>query len=255
MNKWYQTIVPKDYPLDRFFDSPDFLGSVEKDDAVIAYFNVNDDAKEFLKELDLSIITENDWEEKWKVFFRPISFAGFVVVPPWHKDEGNLIINPARGFGTGHHETTQLAGEFVVKAITDGNSKSFLDVGTGSGILAITAKMKNPDMSVTAIDNDPEAIENALENMELNNLQTIAFAEKTIETINESFDIVVANIISSVLIPMRDELKKKANKYLILSGILVTEQDEFISKMEMDEFTLLESCSKAEWCAFLFKRN
>lgn len=256
MSKWYQIIIPRDYPIDHFLNSPHFLGSVEKEDVVIAYFEKNDEAKALLEGMDFSVITEDDWEEKWKEYFRPIDFAGFKVVPPWLKEQGNLIINPARGFGTGHHETTALAAELMTKALNNKDILSMIDIGTGSGILAVAAKKINPAITVTAVDNDTDALENALENLELNGLEgKVKVTDTPLNDIDGEFDLVVANIISSTLLELSDEIKKKTKKYLVLSGILEKEKNLFITNMSFEGFSIIENESKGEWTGFLILRK
>lgn len=255
LKQWYQAVLPLDAPLDRYYGIPGFLGSVEREDRQVLYFEKNAVVSRRLKELDLAVIREGDWEEKWRDYFRPTPFAGFTVVPPWLAGQGDLIINPGRGFGTGRHETTLLVAETLRDLLADRSLKSLLDVGTGSGILAIAAKKLRPDLAVTAIDNDPDAIENAAENLARNDLSgSVRLSLTPLSRFRRPYDIVVANIISGTLVELSAELRKKTLSYLLLSGILLTERDDLLPRLDTAGFRLLSSGVRGEWVSLLFKR-
>jgi len=257
MSQWYQVVVARDYPVEKFFDSPGFMGSVEREKAVVLYFEKNDFILEKLKGLDFSIISDGDWVEKWKDYFVPLKVGRFTIVPPWKKDSGNLIINPSRGFGTGHHETTRLALGLIEKCLNDDEEvKSMIDVGTGSGILAIGGVKIKKELKVTAIDNDKDAIDNAFENLVYNDLvDKIEISDTPVFKFTEKYDLVVANIISSVLFSMSDELKGLSAKWLVLSGVLESEKDTFLRRMDLDDFELIDKVQDDEWLGFLFRRR
>lgn len=257
MNEWYQVVVSKDYSIERFYQIEGFLGCMERENAMVLYFEKDDSMKKLLEGLDLSIISEGDWVERWKEYFVPVKIGSITVVPPWDSKSGNLIINPARGFGTGHHETTRLAATLIEEVIVmDKSLKSLLDVGTGSGILAIAAAKLSPELEVRAIDNDNDALENAFENVVLNDLVIrITLSKKPLFEHGEPFDVVVANIISSVLYFLSDDLKRLSSKWLVLSGVLDTESETFLKKMELDDFELIKKVKDNEWNGFLLKRR
>lgn len=258
MNQWYQIALPKDSPADRFLEIEGFLGSEEKENVIILYFEKNDKVKEQLKEYNISIISDGDWKETWREYFVPVRIGSITVVPPWKKDEGDIIINPARGFGTGHHETTRLALGFVEKVLQKDNTvNTIFDAGTGSGILAIAAvKLKN-SIRATAVDNDPDAIENAAENLILNNVQdSITLSSESVFKFEEKYDLVIANIISSVLYFLSDDLKRLTSKWLVLSGVLESEAPVFMQRMGLtEEFELIEKTNENEWSGYLLKRR
>ncbi len=257
MSQWYQVVVARDYPVEKFFDVPGFTGSIEREKAVILYFEKNDEILNQLQGYDFTVISEGDWVEKWREYFVPQKVADFIIVPPWKQKEGDLIINPSRGFGTGHHETTKLAMTLVLECLKDDDTvKSMLDVGTGSGILSIAAAKTAPEISITAIDNDKDAIENAFENLALNDLvEKVTISDKPLFMFEEKFDLVVANIISSVLFSMSEDLKRLSSKWLVLSGILESETDAFLKRMELDEFDLIKKVQDNEWSGYLFRRR
>lgn len=257
LNEWYQAIVPKDYFIDKFYQVEGFLGCMEKDKVMVLYFEKRDSVLELLKGLDISVITEGDWVENWKEYFVPVKMGSFTVVPPWRAKEGNLIINPARGFGTGHHETTKLAEGLIEEVLrTDDTVKSLIDVGTGSGILAIAASKLRKDIEIKAIDNDCDAIENAFENLMLNDVVArIELSDTPLFKHKRPFDVVAANIISSVLYFLSDDLKRLSSRWLVLSGILDSESDTFLQKMELEDFELIKKVKDSEWNGFLLKRR
>jgi ribosomal protein L11 methyltransferase len=258
MNQWYQIALPKDSSTDRFIEIEGFLGSEEKENAVILYFEKSEKVREQLKEYNISIISDGDWKETWREYFVPVKIGSLTVVPPWKKDEGDIIINPARGFGTGHHETTRLALEFVEKVLKKDNTISTIfDAGTGSGILAIAAVRLKSSVRATAVDNDADAIENAAENLILNNVQdSITLSSEPVFKFEGKYDLVIANIISSVLYFLSDDLKRLTSKWLILSGVLESEAPVFMQRMGLaGEFELIEKTNENEWSGYLLKRR
>lgn len=256
MNQWYQIALPKDSSTDRFLEIEGFLGSEEKENAIILYFEKSKKVEEQLKEYNISIISDGDWKETWREYFVPVKIGSLTVVPPWKKDEGDIIINPARGFGTGHHETTKLALGFVEELLKKDNEiNTLLDVGTGSGILAIAAEKLKNGIRATAIDNDLDALENAAENIGLNNVSGIELSGEPLYKFTGKYDLVIANIISSVLYFLSDDLKRLTSKWLILSGVLTSEAPVFMERMGLGDFELVAKTDENEWSAYLLKRR
>ncbi len=257
MSQWYQVVVTRDYPIEKFFDTDGFVGSVEREKAIILYFEKKDEVLAKLKGLEFSVISEGDWVENWRECFKPVKVGAFTIVPPWKKDSGNLVINPARGFGTGHHETTRIVLNILQECLkNDETVNTMLDVGTGSGILSIAASKVRPKLDITAIDNDGDAIENAFENLVLNDLvDKVTLSGDPVFKHERPFDLVAANIISSVLIAMSDDLKRLSAKWLVLSGILKSEAETFFKRMELDEFEVVSLVEKNEWLGYLLRRR
>lgn len=257
MNQWYQAVVPRDYSIEKFFQVEGFLGSMERENAMVLYFEKNEPVRKMLEGLDLSVITEGDWVEKWREYFVPVRIGEITVVPPWKRKEGNVVINPSRGFGTGHHETTKISISLIADILkNDTETRSMIDVGTGSGILAISALKIRPELTVTAIDNDSDALENTFENVVLNDLvNSLNISSNSLFKFEKPFDIVVANIISSVLYFLSDDLKRLSSKWLVLSGIIESESDHFLGKMGLSDFELIKKINDNEWVGFLLKRR
>ena len=254
MKQWIQLTVPIDFATEQFELMEGYRGCFEQDSTLVAYFDNNEQTLNELHSFGPELIDKSAWEERWREFFVPVAIGGFVVVPPWRKDEGSFVINPARGFGTGHHETTQLAAAQMIQLIEDTTPRTLLDVGTGSGILAIMAKKKSKNLSVVGVDNDPDAIENAIENADLNGVDDISLAVANIAEIDEGSDLVIANIISSILLVLRHDLIRLTKKHLILSGILEKEKEKMIEAFQTNSLRFTGSVTqKKEWIALVFE--
>ena len=191
--------------------------------------------------LAMESMEQQDWSAAWKEFFTPIDIGGrFEIVPPWLADTDHhglepIIIEPKMAFGTGHHATTALCLEGIARLVAIGRlakGANFLDLGTGSGILAIgLAKL---GCRGVALDIDPQAIFCAAENLALNGLPAsgepgapVHLAVGGLESLapDMTFDCIVANILAQPLIDMAPHLVKhlKPEGTLILSGILTTQ--------------------------------
>jgi len=197
----------------------------------------------------------NQWQESWKNSFKPVFVRNmFAILPPWEAPEQfdqqfKIIIDPGMAFGTGQHETTRLCLESMIDL--DVQNKSVLDVGTGSGILAIAACFLKAK-TIVATDLDPTCIPIAQENAEKNNAHGIAFAHKSCDQLehDHSFDIVVANIQSTPLKTLLPEIKRLTTPQgtIVLSGILEIERQEFVAHAQTLGFTLKTSATLNDWC-------
>ncbi len=180
-------------------------------------------------ELQVIARHEQDWAEAWKEHYRPIRAGRRVVVrPPWYDyhptgDDVVVILDPGMAFGTGTHQTTRLALMLLEDELSPG--MSVLDVGTGSGILAIAAALLGA-RSVRAVDIEPVAIRRAADNVRLNDVAGVVQLEvgslDLDEAEPETYDLVVANIIARVLIELAPALARSVRPggRLILSGII-----------------------------------
>jgi len=213
--------------------------------------------------IDTSLVPEQDWGENWKSFFRPFRVGSrFVVFPPWERvrlKRGQIPVEifPGMAFGTGTHATTQLCIRMLENRMKR-KGLSVLDVGTGSGILAIVAA-KLGAQEVWAIDSDEVAIEGARENTEKNGVKGIVRIRKGgIGRVRKAFNVIVANIDFKSLMRLRIPLlgHLNGNGFLILSGIL-REQEESIrrSYLETKVFRLMEVDHQEEWACLTFKKK
>lgn len=173
------------------------------------------------------LVHDQDWLAEWKKYWKPTRIGRFLIAPPWSEieDSGAVVIRiePNMAFGTGTHETTQLC----LKAIEEEfeADDTLLDVGTGTGILAIAAaKLAERAGTFIACDTDPDSIKIARENAAANGVGTIRFIDGPIDDSYPAFDMVCANLTADVILPILSLLLKKTRRILILSGILAEQQ-------------------------------
>jgi ribosomal protein L11 methyltransferase len=198
-----------------------------------------------LRRISSRKIEDRDWLAEWKKHWQPVAVGGFIIAPPWiepasipttpaHGSDKTPIvirINPGMAFGTGTHETTRLCLKAIEKYF---HGHSFLDVGTGTGILAIAAARIIPDGYFEACDNDCEAIAIAKENAEFNQVaERIHFRCGSIDEQTPSADLVCANLTAPLIVELLPSLLGASCGRLILSGILD-------SQIEMVQTRLLE---------------
>jgi ribosomal protein L11 methyltransferase len=212
-----------------------------------------------------SEIEDKDWNEQWKSFFQPIKVTDTIVIKPswrnyWKKEnEIVLELDPGMAFGTGTHSSTRLCLRAVEERAVEGagtTQSSLLDVGTGSGILAIAAALLGIKQ-VVGIDIDVQAVECAKKNAAVNTVaEQVLFESTPLYKIPGSFSIVVANILPQTLIDMKDELIHHLDPsgYLILSGILHERAREIIAAFGR-ELSFKEETREEEWSCFIFQRE
>ena len=218
--------------------------------------------------ISLSETEDKDWINNWKTFFKPFRAADNIVIKPtWetyekeNEDDILIEIDPGIAFGTGSHETTKLCIQALDKYVKKGDS--VLDVGCGSGILSIAA-LKLGAAHATAIDIDEVAVKVAAENMEVNHIPASQYTLFDGDLITNSFlkvkagtghDIVVANILADVIIPLtgvsRPHLKKGG--LYITSGIINTKEEEVREALIANGFEILGVEYMKEWCCFIAK--
>lgn len=205
---------------------------------------------EKVEKTDWKKVENADWLAEWKKHWKPTETGKFIIAPTWEKiaESGKIVIwiEPNMAFGTGTHETTRLC----LKTVSDCYERemSFLDVGTGTGILAIAAKIKQKKSEgekitskfdskaqpeFLACDTDADSVKIAQENAELNNVsREIKFYVGSISNDTPKFDFVCANLTLDVILPILSLLLDKTRKVLILSGILKTQEDSIITELK-----------------------
>ena len=210
-------------------------------------------------------IADPDWGEQWKKYFKPLRVSGNIVIKPtWERysPAGNDIvidIDPGMAFGTGQHSSTRMCIVAVEDLLVkDGfrEERTVLDVGTGTGILAICAA-KLGARAVTGIDIDPKAIEIGGRNIVINGVEDrVEIINRDITLFRGSFDLIVANLISGVLIQLHEHLISltKPGGYIIASGI--TEHDaKDVEKIFCSEaMTLHDTRIEKEWVCYTFRK-
>ncbi len=193
---------------------------------------------------------EEDWVEEVRRTFIPVRIGPLLVVPPWEEGDGLCVkINPGRAFGTGRHESTRIALSLILRSPRG----SFLDVGIGSGILAISA-FKLGFKPVVGIDIDMDACREARRNAEANDVPLCpVLVGPPPWPFKKPFDLVCANIDVGTLIAIKEELCRVAEKRLILSGIVKEEEDKLLGGF-LGEFQLEEREEMGDWVGFLLRR-
>lgn len=204
-------------------------------------------------------IDEKDWAESWKEYFWPEKITKRIVVKPtWRKyepdpQENVIEIDPGMAFGTGTHPTTHLCIILIEKYLKRG--QSLLDIGTGSGILLITAAKLGAGKG-HGIDKDEIAVDIGRANLCLNSINPLKFkiiAGNLVEKAEEIYDIVVANILSEVILELLLVINKvlKRQGLLICSGINKVNKNRVVKKMKEKGFEILEVRIKEEWVAIV----
>lgn len=254
------------------------LGVIENDTSLVAYFPHASDIKTITDDLTLlndllqksgntqglaftyTMIPEQDWNESWKKGFQPVD-AGerFTIIPPWEeprKNRINITIDPAMAFGTGHHETTRSCIVLMEKYAGKANKESFLDLGTGTGILAIAAS-KLGYRHVVGIDTDPLAVDAGLLNIEINHTPDVEIREGSLSETEAAYDMIAANLISGVLVQLATNLSAHLNPggIAILAGILIGQEEEVIEAMEHAGLTLRETYCDGKWVSLVVERG
>lgn len=212
-----------------------------------------------------SILEEDDWADRWKAHFRPMRVGRrFVICPTWEvlqPAEGDrvIVMDPGRAFGTGHHETTRLCLEWLEDfALNDSScTTSLLDLGTGSGILAMAGALLGFDR-IVGLDIDEEAVEVAGENLLVNGLQgRVRLISGSLDDLAESFHVVVANIQARPLMAMAGPLAERLHPrgMLVLSGILIEQEQAVRAAFEHEGLTHVERRIEGEWCLLALRRD
>ena len=211
--------------------------------------------------LELAEVEDDDWARRTQADLPAIRVGRVIVAPPWDKPDagaagGALIveIEPSRGFGTGHHQSTRLC--LVLLQTRQLESRTVLDVGTGSGVLAIVAA-KLGAAFVSAIDVDPDAIENARENIARNGVGQIVEAHvRDLSDGGRPADLVTANLTGTLLARHAADLGAlvKTAGSLIVAGFTVDEKPLVLDAFESD-FALTESAEEEGWWAFVLTRK
>lgn len=251
--------------------------------ACIAYLKKEDAARklpalvkgleEIRWEFNLSEYRDSDWSVKWRDGIRAVRvFYGgrrVVVRPPWievEKKPGDIFIeiDPSMAFGTGHHATTKLCLKALLMILKRGGAKGaggagqkMLDVGTGTGILAIAA-MKLGAGAATGIDIDPGAVKIARENVRVNNIKA-SISGAAVERIRKRYDVVTANIFSGVLVRLAGALSGRLalcnGARLVLSGILKGQAPAVTEAYSRHGLKPLKTFSSGQWAALVFARG
>ncbi|HZY10309.1 MAG TPA: 50S ribosomal protein L11 methyltransferase [Bacteroidota bacterium] len=250
----------------------------ESDSSLLCYINKNrwDNTKQnqlltYLKQILRTItvnsiisvkeIEEENWNAQWEKTVQPIEIGSRVVIKPswafYDNPDGKILIqiDPKMSFGTGYHESTRLIIALIEKYIQP--ATTVLDIGTGTGILAITA-VKLGAQSAIGIDNDEWAIDNAKENIQANNVASqISISNTSIQKLPlHSFDLICANLTLNTIIEMLEQFARLLRKdgTLLLSGLLMSDEQEIISKLQGFQFKPIDRLIENEWLTLAAKK-
>jgi ribosomal protein L11 methyltransferase len=209
-----------------------------------------------VREMNLREVADQDWLGEWKKSWQPVAVGErFIIAPPWAEiadapDRIVIRIEPGMAFGTGTHETTRLCLSAIEKSFNGG---SFLDVGTGTGILAIAAAKLFPNARVEAVDTDAQAVEIAAENARLNEVaQTIVFRVGAVNDATASADFVCANLTADVISSILPQLLGATCGRLLLCGILDAQLEAVRARLhECGVSDPIEVMSDGEWVALI----
>jgi ribosomal protein L11 methyltransferase len=221
-----------------------------------------------VRTMEVREVVDQDWLGEWKKSWQPVEVGErFIIAPPWAEiadDHGRIVIRiePGMAFGTGTHETTRLCLVAIEKYSSPSHegrraepvaSGSFLDVGTGTGILAIAAAKLFPNARIEACDTDAEAIAIARENARLNGVaERITFRVGTIEETTASADLVCANLTADVILKTLPALLSATCGHLVLSGILDSQAEAVRARLlESGVTEPSEIMQDGEWIAIV----
>ena len=254
--------------------SGDLLGETTLEELLTNIKNELEDLRFFMEigegTITVSETEDKDWINNWKQFFHQFYVDDLLVIPSWEevreedRDKMILHIDPGTAFGTGMHETTQLCIRQLKKYITE--DTELLDVGTGSGILSIIALMYGIKHAV-GTDLDPCAVEAVRENMESNSIAPEQFemmigniiTEKEVQDKvgYEKYDIVVANILADVLVPLTPVIvnQLKPGGIYITSGIIDDKEETVVNCVKEAGLEVLEVTYQGEWVSVTAKKQ
>ena len=220
-----------------------------------------------IRSFTVSEVPEKNWTLCSAELLQPLCVGGLTVspisdisaLPAGNRKNGEIFIIPGMGFGTGHHPTTKtilaLLQHDIVRDQSAADSVSLLDFGTGSGLLAIAAQTLYPHITISGVDNDAAAVDNAKENASLNDATDIVFSVG--DSIKTECDILLANIYAEALITfqtaMYDHLS--ASGVLILSGIMKEKLPLIDQAFTADRWNKVEQIVDQGWASILYKKE
>src|SRR5438067_10247702 len=207
-------------------------------------------------ELAVHEVRDEDWLESWKASFTPIRVGDFLIRPTWSEAAPDgateIVLDPGMAFGTGLHPTTRQCLEAIGALAID--SRRVLDVGTGSGILAIAAA-KRGAREVIGVDTDQLAVDAAVENAERNGVR-VAVRRGSAADVSETFDVVVANIIGPILVRIAADLRDRLDEHgvLVAAGITVQAEADVVAAFAANGMRVTAREERADWVRLILAR-
>ncbi|MCG6877740.1 MAG: 50S ribosomal protein L11 methyltransferase [Deltaproteobacteria bacterium] len=210
----------------------------------------------------LSKLENQDWQKNWRRFFRPVQVTPtLLILPVWENQppQGEITvirIDPGPAFGTGQHATTKMCLQ-AMESLGAQRGQTLLDVGTGSGILAIYGAKLGFER-IMAIDVDPEAVRWAERNIRLNGAaNAVSLSETPVQAINERFSLVCANLILGELLRLMQSLYQlvKSGGYLVISGILRDQVKQIEEALHATLFAATRTLNQDEWACMVLRKD
>ena len=225
----------------------------------ISYLKNRFEAEKIKYEIDTQAVIEEEWATAWKKYYHPMRLSDrLVVCPSWEKyekqnqDEKVMILDPGMAFGTGTHDTTSLCVKLLDKYVKPG--MEMLDVGCGSGILAIAGTMLGTGKTV-GVDIDELAVRVAKENAEMNDAGRIDFiCGDLTQKVSGKYDIVTANLVADIVIRLSKDISTflKEDGLIIVSGIILERENDVAEAMEAANLELVERRENGGWVAMAY---
>lgn len=213
-------------------------------------------------EIDTGNISEKEWADNWKKFFKTTEIGEKLVIrPSWEEYDNKdgrkvLSIDPGAAFGTGTHATTRMCLALLEKYVKDGTT--LLDIGSGSGILSIAAVLIGA-AHADGVDIDPVAVKVAAENAEMNNIsEKVTYIKGDLcDKISGKYDVVCANIVADVIISLLENVDRymKDGGVFICSGIIDVREDDVRAAFDKFGFTVADDAVCENWRAFVLKKG
>ena len=261
------SLDPEDFPtegviLKAYLPVNSFLGEAVEGIKLainnLAEFNINVGRNV----VTISEVNEEDWATSWKKYYHPVKISKrFTIVPTWEtyhpvsSDELIIELDPGMAFGTGTHPTTVMSLQALEKHVTKGDT--VIDVGTGSGVLAIGAALLEAG-SVRALDLDEIAVKAAGLNVKLNKVQdrVNVFHGNLLEAIDDPADVVVANILSEIIMSFTDDAYQavKPGGIYITSGIIAQKKNDVKQALEASGFVIEDIMMMEDWVTIISKK-
>ena len=234
------------------------------DDLAFIRTRLSEEGLDAQAKIEIDGVNEEDWANAWKAYYKPLHIGErIVIVPAWERYEeqpGEIIVkmDPGMAFGTGSHETTRLVIGLLEKYTAPGCR--MLDVGTGSGILAICASKLGAG-SCRAYDIDPMAVRVANENVkdsgQTNIICGVSDLLRHVDRTEGPYDLITANIVADIIIRMTPDVGElmHENTILLVSGIIEERSDDVVAALDEHGFAIVERVVDNGWCAMAVKKK